>query len=288
MINLTQRMAEHGFESNQDYSFVLKTLAADFKNSVPCLCVLGPSGRRKTAFANALAHSQDGVEHILYFDFSASEEPAPQLIVPANIEEDMNSEHLQAVPISAFDRMMSDACAYSEAERTILILDQLQVADFKQHIRIYEFLQSGEWHYQGSSFFANRHKLMLYIISEGSVYHSLQKHSFKVWIASDNGMGTRYSCADLQLPARAQGLLNSFYELFALLDIYPTYSEWQKIIRAAHQRVRTRADLQNCLYGWVEHIERAALEEPAIGEFIDHHILTAIADYVGVETVQIG
>src|SRR5688572_3333556 len=139
-MTLRKRMAEFGFESNEDYEFQLRALFAARAPHLRALDVCGESGRRKTAFANALAHALD-FPRILYHDFSAPEPPPPPVIVDPNAEPGAQSE----APLRAYERMLIEACAYSEATRTALILDQLQAAEFADQIRLYHFLQDGTW-----------------------------------------------------------------------------------------------------------------------------------------------
>ena len=77
-MGLRQDLARFGFESNDDYEFALRSL---FEADLPHLRALhvdGHGGRRKTAFANALAHALD-YPHILYHDFSREEPPPAPL-----------------------------------------------------------------------------------------------------------------------------------------------------------------------------------------------------------------
>ena len=71
--------AEFGFESNEDYEFPLRTLFDARISHVRTLHVAGESGRRKTAFANALARALE-YPHVLYHDFSVPEPPPTVLI----------------------------------------------------------------------------------------------------------------------------------------------------------------------------------------------------------------
>jgi hypothetical protein len=61
----------------------------------------------------------------------------PEIILPAAEDEYGRKEP----PIDPLDDIVSHACALSEAEVVVLILDQLQVADFREHIRIHRLVR---------------------------------------------------------------------------------------------------------------------------------------------------
>ena len=128
--NLRRRMARHGFESNDDYEYRVRCLLTYATQGLRCLSVEGDSKRRKTAFANALGQALDW-PHLLYHDFTQTEDLPGRVKVP-DLEDQEGKSPAQ---LSAFDRIVSEACAFSEAEPTILIVDQLQAADFREHIR---------------------------------------------------------------------------------------------------------------------------------------------------------
>ena len=124
MPSLRARMARHGFESNDDYEYRVRCLMSYPARGLRCLSVEGESGRRKTAFATALARALDW-DHVLYHDFTATEPLPGRVEVP-----DHDDEEGQApVQLTVFDRTLSEACALSEADATVLIVDQLQEKD---------------------------------------------------------------------------------------------------------------------------------------------------------------
>lgn len=272
-MNLKQRMAENGFESNDNYDFVLKTLANRQANSIACLNIEGDAGRRKTAFANALANAQDHVSRNLYFDFSFK----PTKAAPTQTS--------SAQTVKPLDKILSDACAFSEAESTILILDQLQLAPFDEHMRLYNFLISKEWSYGSSTFYANPRNLQLYLISEQSIYHSLQKHSFKVWVEKISNKITNYQPQDFKLGSDFAPIMQALNELFNALNVAPTFSEYQKILLDIPVTVRTLEDVSHTLYGWMEGIERSWLKEPQIMDMLQYKVMPAIEQYLGVDDI---
>lgn len=176
MSSLRRRMAEHGFESNDHYEDQVRCLLNYRTDGLRCLNVDGESNRRKTAFASALAHALE-YPHILYYDFTQHTDPMAKVEVENLPDEEGETQH----PVGPFDRAVSEACAYSEAEKTILIVDQLQAAEFREHIRIFRLVETAEWEYSLATLNAHPRNLLLFLISEEPLYHSLQKVSFRVW-----------------------------------------------------------------------------------------------------------
>src|SRR3569623_1315184 len=140
-MTLRKVLALHGRESNDVYDFPLRCLFNAPQEHLRCLNLTGAQGRRKTAFAYALGLALD-YPHRLYHDFSAAEPPPPPIVLSGETTEATESRE---APRSAFERAVTEACAYSEGARTILVLDQLQAADFREHIRPYHFVASREW-----------------------------------------------------------------------------------------------------------------------------------------------
>ncbi|HEX7027537.1 MAG TPA: hypothetical protein VF268_09865 [Gammaproteobacteria bacterium] len=278
MITLQQKMAEHGFESNERYDYIVRCLQSIPGPALRCLNVEGEPGRRKTAFANALANSMDAV-HILYHDFTQEEPlPAPKPVNPGGEEQNGKEEP----PAGLFDRIMNDACAFSEADKTILILDQLQAADFKDHIRIYRFLIEHEWHYRDTAFYANRKNLLVFLISEEPLYHSLQKHSFKVWVKAGSLRDAPFKPVDFQLGPEAEPLMAGLHELFQQLNVFPTHSEYKKILHDIGRHVHSAEDLKNSIYGWTEGIDRGLLYSDELNGLFQR-IMPLIATFIGIE-----
>ena len=278
MSNLRQRMAENGFESNDNYDYILKCLKNQPLDSIPCLNIQGDCGRKKTAFANALALSTD-TKHILYHDFT-QEDPAKNFVPQTVIVDE--EEGKEEPPIEAFDRILSDACAYSEADSTILILDQLHAADFKDHIRIYQFLITQEWTYRDTYFYANKKNLIVYLISETTLYHSLQKQSFRVWIDLRSQRSLEFKAEDFHMDSDAELLIQAFSKLFVILHCSPTYSEYAKILHDAEENILSINDLKRSLFGWIENLDYHTLNDQQYQAAIEK-TLDAIQGYIGIE-----
>ena len=282
MATLREMMADNGYESNDDYSYHIKCLLSSQTGDIRCLNVEGAPGRRKTAFANALATSLQ-YRHVLYHDFSR--EDALKVPVPvAGDDEDESSEKIERV--SRFDHTMSDACAFSEGERTIVILDQLQAAPFADHIRLYKFIRSHQWDSAATQFFANKNKLLVFLISEEPLYHSLQKHSFRVWVNDTSVGDKRYRAEDFHLQNDAQDLIDALRGLFAEVGVMPTFSEFAHILNDIQLNVRTAEELTHSIYGWTEGITLDALRAEALREELDT-VMSAIETYIGVDEVEL-
>jgi hypothetical protein len=259
MPSLREKMAAHGFESNDDYEFQVRCLLESPTRTLRTLNIEGDSERRKTAFATALAWALD-FPHVLYHDFSATHPPQPDLILPRSQDELGREEP----PIEPLDQIVSEACAQSEGEPTILILDQLQVADFREHIRIHRLIADCFWDVRGGRYFANPRHLLLFLISELPLYHSIQKESFRVWVGRVSERQIEHDPADFGLGPEARPLFQSLGALFRALGTAPTRSEFQNILHDIQLHVRTPEHLRLSLYGRAEAIDRSALANPEL------------------------
>lgn len=263
MPNLREKMAQHGFESNDDYEFQVRCLLESPTRTLRTLNVEGDSERRKTAFANALARALE-LPCILYYDFAEQNPPPPEVILPPSRDEMGREEP----PIQPLDQIVSEACARSEGEPSVLILDQLQVADFREHIRIHRLISDGFWEVRGGRYFANPRHLLLFLISEEPLYHSLQKQSFRVWVNRVSERQIDYDPADFGLEPEARPLFDAMATLFRALGTAPTRSELEHILRDLQLHVRTVEQLRLCLYGRAEGIDRGALANAAMTEHL--------------------
>lgn len=273
-MSLTQRMAEFGFETNEDYSLPLRLLMERPAESVRMLNITGEAGRRKTAFANALAAALD-VPNVLYHDF-AQHEP---------VDAPSDSPQGSHPPIDPFDRAMSEGCALSEGERTIVILDQLQRTTFSQHLRLYDFVKSLEWSYLDTTAVANLNNLLLFVISEEPLYHSLQKLSLRVWVDAAGSGRPPYVPADFDRGMRVAQTMERLADVFELLDVVPTRSEYDKILFDIDNFVRTPQALIKSIYGWTEGVDYARFKAPAVIDRV-HLAIEAIHQYIGVESLD--
>lgn len=281
MANLREKMAQHGFESNVDYAYHLRCLLSQPTDTIPALNVEGDSGRRKTAFATALASALEYPRRI-YHDFTQANDPPPKVVPPRSRDEEGREEP----PIPAFERAMSDACAFSEGEKTVLILDQLQAADFREHIRLYRFLTEHEWHFRDAVFAANPRNLVVLLIAEEALYHSLQKVSFSAWVPRASVGDTDYRPDDFGLGPEAESMMSALGSLFRELGVQPTPSEFQRLLHDIHHNVRTADELACSIYGWTEGIDRTLLMSDRIQRHV-RELMPLIEEYVGVEHVEL-
>lgn len=280
MARLRDAMALHGFESNQDYDYPIRCFLNSGVRTLRCLNIEGDSNRRKTAFAMALAAALD-YPRVLYHDFTQQHPPQPEVILPPSQDELGRSE----APIEPLDQVLSEACAFSEAEDSILILDQLQDADFREHIRLYQFLRTGRWEFRDASFIAHPGHLLVFLISEQPLYHSLQKLSFRVWVHRAGGR-VHYRPEDFGLGHEAAPLLDALGELFEQLGTQPTRSEYERILHDAGRHIRTADGLRYSIFGWTEGIERNLLFARELEPQI-RGVLDALETFIGVDEVEI-
>lgn len=278
-MSLRHRLADFGFESNADYDYALRCVFDAEQTHLRVLHVDGRGGRRKTAFANALAHALD-YPHILYHDFSGPHLPPPALAVQL----DDGSVGPPEPGLSAFERAVSEACAYSEAARTVLILDQLQAAEFADQLRLVSFVSSGEWTAGSATLVANRRHLLLLLIAEDTLYHSLARLAYRVWTDSE-GAFLDFRLEDFGLPPDAANLLDSLVRLFAALGSSPTTGEFARLLRDVLSRVRSEEQLRQSIFGWTENVERARLYAPEITPQLAA-VVDAIGQFHGLDHIE--
>lgn len=256
-------MAENGFESNDDYEFQLRCLLESPTTGIRTLNIEGEGERRKTAFANALARSLS-FPCVLYHDFTDRHPPPPDVILPPTRDELGREEP----PIDPLDQIVSEACAQSEGDPTILILDQIQAADFRDHIRIHRLVANGYWDVRDGRYFANPNRLLLFLISEEPLYHSLRKESFRVWINRHSERQLVYHPTPFGLGPEAQPLFDALAGLFRALGAAPTPSEFTRILSDLRLHARTTEQLRLSLYGRSEGIDRERLADPSHEELL--------------------
>ena len=281
MGSLQRKMADFGFESNDDYEYHLRCLMNSQFNGIKTVNIEGHKGRRKTAFANALGLALK-YPNLLYYDITQKSEAEGKVIIPPSEDEHGISEP----PVSDFDHVMSEACAFSEGEQTVLILDQLQFADFKDHIRIYHFIKSCEWSYGDNSLKANIKNLLLLLISDDPLYHSLQKCSFRVWINAVSSAQKEYSPADFELNDDVLPIMEALAGVFDKLAMAPTHSEYKNILNDIHLNVHTEQELIHSLYGWMEGINRELLYSQKMHTLLSQ-VIDKIQQYHGMDEVVI-
>jgi hypothetical protein len=277
MKSLKQRLAEFGFTANQDFDYPVQCFLGAPVTHLRCLNIQGRPGRRKTAFGHALAHAM-GNDHVLYHEFTNQPESVEPVRMPTTDEETPGVQ-----PVEPLDQVISEACALSEGEKTILILDQLQLAPFVHHLRIADFLNTSVWSYADLHLSAHHANLMLFLISEDDLYHSLQQSSFRIWVDEQPGeISGDITPQVLGLGANGQEMLLALNTIFDALNVSPTINEYQKIIHDIQLHVRTAEHLKLSLYGWLEDLDRNQLKSTQINSLIEEQ-MPAIESFLGLD-----
>jgi hypothetical protein len=261
-MGLRSKLAEHGFESNDDYDHALRCLfdqAGDVGTThLRVLQVDGTAGRRKTAFAQALGPALE-YAHSLYHDFSVPEPPA--VAVPIKLDD--GSIGPSEAALSSFERAVTEACAYSEAVPTMLILDQLQTAHFNDQRRLYQFATSREWSNAAGTVQANAKNFLLVLISEQPLYHSLAKCSFRIWTDAQRGF-LDYRPADYGFGGEATPLFEAIGQVCLALGCSPTPSEFGLLLEDLVERTRSEEQVRQSLFGRIESVDRSRLYSPEL------------------------
>lgn len=279
-MSLRRKLAEFGFESNDDYDHAIRCLFGQQQSQLRVLHVDGTAGRRKTAFAQALGRALD-YPHVLYHDFSSTE--VQPLLQPVVLED--GSLGVPEAPPSGFERVMTEACAYSEASPTMLILDQLQGAHFADQARLYHFVMTREWNSPAGSTRANPRHVVLVLISEQPLYHSLAKCSFRIWTDAQSAF-LDYRPAEYGLGPEAQGLFAAIAAVCAPLGAAPTPSEFQHLLADMVHHARSEEQLRQSFFGRVESVDRARLYAPELAAPL-RALLVELERLLGADEVQL-
>jgi len=277
---LKSRLSHHGFTSSESYDHGVQCFLSNPTDHIRSMHVDGDCGRRRTAFAHALANALEASQ-VLYYEFG-KDKPVPQII---RIQE--GEEIIEEPPVDALDRILTEACAQSEAEQTVLILDQLHKTQFLNHIRLYEFLQTGLWRYSDVQYQANVLNLSVYLISDEPLYHSLQSCSFRLWISETNRAVVKISASDLGLDEQSCNWLAPMQTLLSKIKISPTLEEYQRLAFDIEQHVHNKQQLKVSLFGWIENIDREELEGDDLQLYLNN-VLEAILQGKGIhEEIEI-
>ena len=280
-MSLRSKLAEHGFESNDDYDHALRCLLDQVVPHLRVLHVDGAAGRRKTAFAQALGPAL-GYVHTLYHDFSAPEPVAPA--VATVLDDGSPGPTEPALPL--FERAMSEACAYSESAPTLLILDQLQAAHFNDQRRLYQFAMGREWTNAAGTVQANSRNFLLVVVSEQPLYHSLAKCSFRVWTDAQRAF-LDYRPVDYSLGPEATALFEALATLCLAVHCAPTPSEFGLVLQDLLQRARSEEQIRQSLFGRVESAGREQLYAPeSVGPL--RAVMVELERLLGADEVTLG
>lgn len=260
---LTQQLERHGFHSNQDYSYAMRCLLSADTAFLRCLITESDQPRRCTAFAHALSNALD-YEHHRYYEFSGQPQvPEPVKLTPPRNDDEPAGEQ----PVEELDRIVSEACALSEGEKTVLILDSLHLAPFYQHLRINEFIRSHQWSFNDVQLKAHANNLLIILIASEPLYHSLQQAGFSLWIDSGEEEAIHITTELLDLSDEAQPVLDALKRLMGHLQAYPTLHEYRRLMHDIHVNIHHINDLRTSIYGWVEGIDRRHLTS----EYMNQH-----------------
>lgn len=275
MYNLKQRMEQYGFVSHKDYEYALGCLNNSAINHIKTLNIEGDAGRRKSAFANALAQALE-YKNIRFFEFGLENKS------PIVLQFDNDEQTLDIDPMEEFEKIIIESCALSEAESTILIIDQLHLATFKDHMSLYDFITSKTWNSGENKYIANASNFILIMISETEIYHALQQCSFKIWVDSLHHPGKPPTSSELDLDKTADGWIQAVSEICNALNLSPTLNTYQKIAHDIEQHIRSADQLRISLYGWVEGVSYPSLFSDEM-EPLFLKAQTEIENYIGID-----
>ncbi len=275
MPSLKLRLSHNGFTSSDSYDHAVQCFLNNPTAHIRCLHVDGNSGRRRTAFAHALANALD-TPQVIYYEFG-KDKPVPQIVRVIEGE-----EIVEESPVEAFDRVLTEACALSEAEQTVLILDQLHKTQFMNHIRLFEFLQTGLWRYSDVQYQANLLNLSVYLVSDEVLYHSLQGCSFRLWVDESSRLAVEISAHDLGMAEQSCNWLEPLQSLFRALKISPTLEEYKRLAFDIEQHILSKQQLKISLFGWLESIDYQQLENDELQCYLND-TLDAILQDKGID-----
>jgi hypothetical protein len=188
--------------------------------------------------------------------------------------------------LGAFERAMSEACAYSESAPTLLILDQLQAAHFNDQRRLYQFAMSREWSNAAGTVTANGRNFLLALVSEQPLYHSLAKCSFRVWTDAQRAF-LDYRPGDYGLGVEAQALFDALAVLCEVLGCSPTPSEFGLLLQDLLERSRSEEQIRQAFFGRVETVDRARLYAPEATPSL-RGVMAELERLLGAEDVTLG
>lgn len=286
-MSLKRKLAQHGFESNEDFGFALSCVLEGSGKSLRTLELVGKLARRKTAFAQALGLALE-FSHRLYVDFSEPE-PIVMAVELKEMEEVDAADPRLAKPLNRFERTLLEACAFSESDKTILVLDQLQALPFADQMRLFHFVQSGQFSMpigeSGEGMRANSRNLLLVLISTQDLYHSLQKSAFRILTDPTESLFD-LKPADFNLPAHAEALFQALATLLQELTSRPTASEIELVLKDLDSRVRTVEQLRIVLFGRIENQSREELYQPLIEPFLQA-VIQQLEQLLGIDEVEL-
>ncbi|MFO0043389.1 MAG: hypothetical protein ACK55W_15930, partial [Pseudomonadota bacterium] len=157
---------------------------------------------------------------------------------------------------------------------------------FRDQMRLNGFVRTGEWALSTAAVRANPRHLLLVLVSEQALYHSLARVSYRVWTDA-RGSPFTLRPRDVGLGTDASALFDAMADLFGALGGAPTPSEFARILDDLLHQVRTEDHLRHSLFGWTEHVDRAALASPAVAPLL-RKVIDALSQWLGAEEVVVG
>ena len=260
--SLKEKLSRAGFASNASYEHIVQCFLEAPNECLRCLNVDGDNGRHKTAFAYALAEVLNN-QHILYFEFGLDVPVQPTFVRVVDGE-----EIVAEPPVAELDKIINEACALSEAEKTVLVLDQLQLADFRQHIRIQSLAKTAVWAYADVTCYANKDNLQLYLVSDGGLSSMLQQVSFRVWLPQRNQAIRHLRSTEVGLAESCDIWLEKLIVLMDELNVSPTLAEYKQLAYDIDTFVHTDYQLKESIIGRIEAVDYARLNSQVFNEVL--------------------
>jgi hypothetical protein len=161
----------------------------------------------------------------------------------------------------------------------------LQDCDFADQLRLFGFLQSGEWAMASGGMRASARNLLVLLISAEPLYHSLQKCCFRIFVDSRGGEFD-FRPEDFGLNADTQCLIDALGAVFTHLAHTPTRGELERLLQDCEARVRSVDQLRTCLFGRVENLDRAALMDVALKPKLEQ-VVDRLTALLGAEVISL-
>ena len=96
-----------------------------------------------------------------------------------------------------------------------------------------------------------------------------------------------YRPEEFGLGVDAREMFAALAVLFDALATVPTTSELRKLLADALANARTEEHLRHCIFGWMEHVDRARLFSPTLTPLV-HEAVMAINRFQGMDHIEIG
>jgi hypothetical protein len=148
-------------------------------------------------------------------------------------------------------------------------------------------IRDRRWLVRDAPYYANPRNLLLFLISEAPLYHSLQRESFRIWVGRVSERRVTLSPAELGLGSDAALLLDTLNDLFGALDAAPTRSEVMRLFDDLTALVQTEEHLIHALFGRCEGIDRERIKDPDLAPLLSR-VIEQLRDYLEIEQIIVG